>query len=111
MTKHLKCAFYVTMVFIWTLVGILAFKSNYGKTVANAEEPYTPEYYPAAGIVRGFSEKDNVVFVKTNDGRVWSFYGIEDWEVGDICLMVMHDDGVRGYIDDDSIISVRYYRP
>ena len=109
MSKYMRNAFLLTVAFVCIVMGILAFKSSYMKTVANAEEPRTPEYYPAAGIVQGFSKYNDMVFVETQDGHVWSFYGIEDWEIGDICLMVMHDDGVRDDLSDDRIVSVRYY--
>ena len=42
-----------------------------------------------------------------NNGFVWQFYGVEDWEEGDICSVIMNHNGTET-IFDDIIITTRY---
>ena len=40
------------------------------------------------------------------NGNIWIFEGIEDWFIGDICAMMMDNNGTD-IIYDDIIISVQ----
>lgn len=78
-------------------------------TIVNLVCGYKPieAYYPTVGIVCEVDKAANVVAVKDNNGNVWEFSGTEDWIRGDICAMLMYDNGTE-IIYDDIIIDVRY---
>ena len=63
--------------------------------------------YPACGIVIEIDEENDLVMVEDFNGDIWIFEGIEDWFIGDICAMMMDDNGTDT-IYDDIIVSVRY---
>lgn len=63
--------------------------------------------YPASGYVVEIEPECDTVIVETANGHLWGFYGIEDWEIGDGCSMLMSDNGTEN-ITDDVILSVRY---
>ena len=110
MTKVFQRVFLAAMVFLWIVIGILTFKSTRALTVANAEEA-SPVYYPAAGYVVNVDSARDYFLVKTNDGNIWQISGSEDWMVGDLCIMVMLDNGTPGNICDDTVVSARYFVP
>lgn len=65
------------------------------------------ELYAKSGkIVELDEENDLVIFIDCN-GFLWSFEGIEDWNVGDWCAVIFNTMGTD-IIFDDKIISVRY---
>ena len=38
-----------------------------------------------------------------NDGNIWEFYGVEDWEVGDSCALTMYYNKTEQIFDDEII--------
>ena len=50
---------------------------------------------------------NDTVTVEDSNGNLWSFDGAEDWQVGDGCALIMHDNSTSEIIDD-TIISTRY---
>lgn len=50
---------------------------------------------------------NNTVTVEDSNGNLWSFDGAEDWEVGDGCALIMHDNSTSEIVDD-VIISAKY---
>ena len=38
-----------------------------------------------------------------NNGNIWEFYGVEDWEVGDSCALTMYDNKTEQIFDDEII--------
>lgn len=50
---------------------------------------------------------NDTVTVEDSNGNLWSFNGVEDWQVGDGCALIMHDNSTSE-IMDDTIISTRY---
>ena len=103
--KRVLC---LTFGFLMAVIGIVAVKTQFAEA-ANARESNDPLCYPAVGVVVGFSEEDDIVFVRTHDGNEWSFEEIDDWQVGDKCCMVFSDNGTPGYVYDDQIVAVRYF--
>lgn len=63
--------------------------------------------YPHTGIVSEVNYVNNTVTVRDFNGHEWAFYGAEDWQSGDICAMIMDDNGTE-MIYDDIIMDVRY---
>lgn len=50
---------------------------------------------------------NDTVTVEDSNGNLWSFNGAEDWQVGDGCALIMHDNSTSEIIDD-TIISAKY---
>lgn len=65
------------------------------------------EDYPLTTIVTEINPEIDVVSITDNNGFVWQFYGVEDWEEGDICSVIMNDNGTET-IFDDIIVTTRY---
>lgn len=51
--------------------------------------------------------ENDTVTVEDSNGNLWSFDGAEDWQIGDGCAFIMHDNSTSEIIDD-TIISTRY---
>ena len=51
--------------------------------------------------------ENDTVTVEDSNGNIWSFNGVEDWQVGDCCALIMHDNSTSEIIDD-TIISTQY---
>ena len=60
-------------------------------------------------VVYEFSHETNEVVCETETGNLYAFYGIEDWELGDRCILVMDNCGTES-IEDDEIIRTFYRR-
>lgn len=63
--------------------------------------------YPRSGIVTGIDRDADVVTFTDGAGNAWSFYGTEDWMIGDHVAGIMDDNGTAS-IYDDVIVSVQY---
>lgn len=61
--------------------------------------------YPLATTVTEI--KNDTVTVEDSNGDLWSFDGAEDWEINDLCALIMNDNNTKD-ICDDTIISTRY---
>ena len=66
------------------------------------------EIYPTTGIVIETNFTADVVTVETFSGLQYEFSGVEDWELGDICSMLMNDSSTPDSVLDDEILQVRY---
>lgn len=66
--------------------------------------------YAKVAVVAALDFSTDTVYFLINfgDGYFWYTYtGVEDLEVGDICGLLMHDNGTTEILDD-SILSVTY---
>lgn len=52
-------------------------------------------------------ERDIVTVEELNGSNIWTFYGVEDWEVNDICSLTMFNNNTSK-INDDIIIGTTY---
>lgn len=75
---------------------------------AKAERRAMPEIYRKMSTVIETNKYDDSVIVVDENGEMWEFYGVEDWFVGDYCLLTFIDSGIRGYMWDDEIIGTIY---
>lgn len=64
--------------------------------------------YPAAGTVIQTDRAAGLVTVQTACGHVWQFEGVEDWNPGDGCALLMSNNGTPDSVTDDVIINARY---
>lgn len=67
----------------------------------------TEEIYPRTMVVSETNVETDTVVLTDNTGNVWEFYGVEDWQVGDICSCIMDTNGTQN-IEDDIIVDTRY---
>lgn len=72
-----------------------------------AERKQVENMYPLSTIVTEINIKDDSVTVEDSNGNLWLFNGVEDWQVGDGCALIMNDNNTKD-IRDDTIISTRY---
>ena len=63
--------------------------------------------YPRSGIVTGIDRGADVVTWTDAAGLDWSFYGVEDWMIGDGVAALMDDNGTA-IVTDDAIVAVRF---
>lgn len=63
--------------------------------------------YPQTMVVAQIDEPVDSVTIETATGYQYSFWGIEDYEVGDIVSVTMNDNATET-IEDDKIVSVRF---
>lgn len=63
--------------------------------------------YSRVGTVCAIDEVRNSVLVVDGVNFKWEFFGVEDWEVGDMVSMIMDDNGTD-FIEDDIIIDVTF---
>ncbi len=64
--------------------------------------------YPLSGIVQEINFATDEVIVEDGAGNLWSFFGVEDWNVGDIAAMIMRDMNTKEIADDQIIGRPRY---
>ncbi len=73
-------------------------------------------YYPECGVVtsvtlpEGNESWNSEVTFETINGSIFSFYGGEDLEVGDMIAVIFDDKGTPN-VTDDEVVSVRYCSP
>lgn len=64
--------------------------------------------YADCGMVSGITD-DHVITVETQTGNQFSFRDNDgDWEVGDLCTMILDNQGTPNDVRDDVITSTRY---
>ena len=64
--------------------------------------------YSLSTVVTGLDRERDIVTVEELDGsNVWTFYGVEDWEINDICSLTMFNNNTPK-IYDDIIIGTTY---
>lgn len=64
--------------------------------------------YPMTAVVTDFDFDNDLVIVTDWEGFDWIFEGIEDWQIGDICSMIMFDNNTYEYVEDDIIVKIVY---
>lgn len=74
---------------------------------ASAGRSATARQYPLAGVVTEIDKGGDVVTFADGAGNLWSFFGTEDWTIGDTVAAIMDTNGTET-VADDVIVSVRY---
>lgn len=62
-------------------------------------------YYPLTTVIYNMDRENDIVTVEDANGNLWEFEGCEDWEIGDICSLLMFDNGTISIYDDEIIIT------
>ena len=73
-------------------------------TTTSTETEYT---YMQLTKVVNFTECVDMVTVEDYNGKLWYFHGIEDWEIGDACILTIKKYDTE-YEEDDEIIKTTY---
>lgn len=63
--------------------------------------------YPQYSVVIGVDADKDIVTVECKNGTRYHINGIEDWEEGDICSLLMDTNGTD-VVADDTIIKAEY---
>lgn len=92
-----------TICLIILLVIVAAMTDKTICQIYNANQ--TSHLYPLSTTVTQIN--NDTVTVEDSNGNLWSFNDAEDWEVGDGCALIMHDNSTSEIVDD-VIISTRY---
>lgn len=64
--------------------------------------------YAEAGVVTELDYTADVVTFMDARGMYWSFYGVEDWQVGDLLCAILYDAGTLDPLDD-AVIGATYH--
>lgn len=78
--------------------------------VAVSAPKEAPALYPSVGIITEVDMESDTVYW-TDGPNVWTFYGAEDWMVGDGIVAIMSDEGTESLKDDRMVGSPRYWNP
>lgn len=70
--------------------------------------PVEHEIYPTSMIVTEVDYESDLVTIVDFEGRMYQFYGCEDWYENDICAVIMDDNGTTETVYDDIILQTRY---
>ena len=73
----------------------------------NVEITETENIYALSTVVTSIDTSTDTVTVEDYNGNLWSFYGIEDWQNGDRCSLIMSTNNTPS-IYDDIIVSQKY---
>lgn len=65
------------------------------------------DIYPNGGMIVDLVPEEDMVIFEDGTGTVWIFFGIEDWDIGDLVACVFWDAGTPEIFDDE-ILDVRY---
>ena len=64
--------------------------------------------YSRSAVVVGVDYTADVITVEDSTGNLWTFEGVEDYDLKNRVALTMSDNGTDWDIKDDRIIEVRY---
>lgn len=94
-------------IFLGTIICVIGIVIMIGTACEATQNEPTETLYPMTTIVVDLDHENDVVTCKDFNGYLWQFEGCEDWQEGDICSMIMNDNGTPKIFDDE-IVSVKY---
>lgn len=91
------------------LVTVLTVTMAITPATAIQAKSYKNHLYPAAGTVRATYKEGSVVSVKLKNGVIFEFYAedVEHWHKGDLCAMIIDNNGTKAIYDDMVIDAVK----
>lgn len=95
--------------FLLTVCAALVMCACSNKAEAKTEMVAVDNLYAIDTRVIEFEESTDVVVVEAKSGQMYGFYGIEDWEIDDRCVLIMDNNGTDD-VKDDRIIRAIYRR-
>ena len=75
--------------------------------LGNAKPKQSAEY-PQTMVVTNINDFIDYVEIETSTGYTYGFWGIEDYQIGDVVAVTMNDNRTENDITDDKIVSVRF---
>jgi len=104
-----------TLVIALLILALATFATLFVVTLVNRPAETTTDLsethtlYPYAGVVCNLDYENDIVTIGNGaDTFGWSFYGCEDWELGDLCAVIMDDNGTPDNVYDDIVVQARY---
>lgn len=94
--------------FLLTACAALVMCACSSKAEAKTEMVAVDNLYIMETKVIEFEEVSDIVVCESETGHMYTFYGIEDWELGDRCVLLMDDCETESITDD--VIVRTYYR-
>lgn len=92
-----------TYVFALGVIGMVAVPLVLGNT-----KPKHSVEYPQVMTVSYINEYTDYVQIETATGYTYGFWGIEDYQIGDVVAVTMNDNTTENDITDDKIVEVRF---
>lgn len=75
---------------------------------AHTEKSTENHRYALTTKVIALDHESDVVTVEDFNGNAWTFYGVEDWQIGDFASLLMDNNGTPETIYDDVITMAHY---
>lgn len=91
----------------WAVFVIFGVVSGFFAGRESIEKEYD-RMYPEFGVVVDTSPETDLVIVKTGNGNLFAFNGVEDWECGDGVVFMLDSMGTEEVIDDEMTGVFRY---
>ena len=76
--------------------------------LSKSEQINANEVYPRAMEIIAFEEEHDTVVLEDAVGLSWCFYWIEDWEIGDMVIVMLDNNGTPDTITDDIIVDTYF---
>lgn len=68
----------------------------------------TNNFHSRVAMITEIDEENNLITTTCGNGNMFAFYSAtEDWAVGDLCSLIMFDNGTE-IVYDDIVVSARY---
>jgi hypothetical protein len=96
---QMKKTITITAIVVTAIICATAILVGFAAPIGNNEADHL---YPKTAIVDRLEDNDIVVCVDCNE-NVWTFYGVEDWQEGDIVSLLMDDMGTATIYDDEIV--------
>ena len=63
------------------------------------------DFYPMTAEIFKVDESENLIYILDPAGNIWTAYGAENWQRGDVCSLIMSGHFTET-IFDDSIVKI-----
>lgn len=60
--------------------------------------------YPLVAFVTEINTNENLISVTDSSGQIWQFSDSSNWRNGDVCSMIMNDNGTENIFDDEIVV-------
>lgn len=68
----------------------------------------TNNFHSRVAMITEIDKENNLIIATCGNGNMFGFYATnEDWDCGDLCSLIMYDNGTET-VYDDKVVSVRY---
>lgn len=101
--KNKETKLYIVIVILTTILFVLI-----TSTIIMMGADITNNHHSRVAMVTEIDEETNLITVTCGNGNMFSFYDTsEDWMLGDLCSLIMYDNGTE-IVYDDKVVSARY---